>query len=307
MKQIQNNIATNTPTAKSTKIDWYQKRGIKETKGTPITNDIRLSASYRERITRFFGNQEKVATEKIMLKLKELGYNKEQLPLHLQEMLLNEVSSTLSELKEDTKLFAEITANRYVESVDISAKAKTNRSVEHALGVDPKLLFTSDKVKGKITTAISENVSLIKGLGDDIYKKIDSIVNISTTEGAGAGQIYKELLSIEEMTSKRAKLIAYDQTRKITQQLSRQRMQDAGITHFEWLHSGGGIPRKEHKELNGKIFPIDDPPVIDKKNNIKGYPSQLINCKCQMIPVIDIDNYTGDTPTSGKKNRRKSL
>jgi hypothetical protein len=40
--------------------------------------------------------------------------------------------------------------------------------------------------------------------------------------------------------------------------------------------------------LNGYIFPIDKPPVIDRKTGERGYPAQLINCHCFLTPVIEL-------------------
>ena len=36
-------------------------------------------------------------------------------------------------------------------------------------------------------------------------------------------------------------------------------------------------------------FPIDRPPVIDKKTGQRGFPAQLINCKCFLTPVLLVD------------------
>ena len=38
--------------------------------------------------------------------------------------------------------------------------------------------------------------------------------------------------------------------------------------------------------LNGYIFDLSKPPVIDKKTSERGYPAQLVNCKCYLVPVV---------------------
>jgi uncharacterized protein with gpF-like domain len=72
-------------------------------------------------------------------------------------------------------------------------------------------------------------------------------------------------------------------------------MKSNGIAKFEWLHSGGSaIPRTYHYThyknggLNHGIFSILEPPIIDKNTGERGYPAQLPNCRCVMIPVIEI-------------------
>jgi uncharacterized protein with gpF-like domain len=68
-------------------------------------------------------------------------------------------------------------------------------------------------------------------------------------------------------------------------------MQKIGIKKFKWRHSGGGAhPRPLHRNvLNGNIYSFDDPPVIDEKTGQRGFPGQLINCRCVMISVIEFD------------------
>lgn len=42
--------------------------------------------------------------------------------------------------------------------------------------------------------------------------------------------------------------------------------------------------------LNGGIFDIDDPPVIDKRTGEKGFPGQLSYCMCIMQAVLDFED-----------------
>ena len=74
-------------------------------------------------------------------------------------------------------------------------------------------------------------------------------------------------------------------------------MRDVGITQFKWVHAGGSKdPRNYHKNvLNGKVFNVDDPPIIDQKTGERGYPGQAINCKCYQVPVIEFSNGDQDS------------
>lgn len=65
-----------------------------------------------------------------------------------------------------------------------------------------------------------------------------------------------------------------------------------GCTQFKWLPSVSVEKRKDHKELYGKIFDFDNPPIIDEKLGIKGLPRQIWNCRCGMeaiMPKINIE------------------
>lgn len=91
------------------------------------------------------------------------------------------------------------------------------------------------------------------------------------------------------ISKKRAALIARDQTSKATTAINKTRMAGLGVKKFKWLHSyGGKEPRPLHKDvLNGNIYSMEDPPVIDERTGERGLPGQLINCRCRMVPVIE--------------------
>lgn len=75
----------------------------------------------------------------------------------------------------------------------------------------------------------------------------------------------------------------------VTEYLS-AKYQEEGFKEFKWITNIDGRERELHKELNGKIFRFDDPPIIymDKKRGIvqKGLPGETYNCRCTFIPVL---------------------
>ena len=193
------------------------------------------------------------------------------------------------EVNEIIDVYASNTSKDFVGSIDRYTKERTEKALEEAFSIRPSI-YTSERTRGVLEGAIEQNVNLIKGLSDDVLKNIHTIVHEATVNGNGVEDIYNNLRTQHKLIERRAKLIAYDQTRKITSQLTNQRARDAGAEEFEWLHSGKDAhPRRLHQQLNGKIFRYDDPPVIQEKPRIKGLPSQLINCKCQAIPVFRVE------------------
>lgn len=131
------------------------------------------------------------------------------------------------------------------------------------------------------------NVQLIRDARADILEKVQNTIQDSFVSGLSLNDLKEEIKKVANYSDNRAKLIAYDQTRKAQGAYCISAYNKAGVSKFKWIHSGGGKPRKLHKQYNGKIFDYNDPPIIDEKTGTKGYPSQLINCKCQMIPIWD--------------------
>lgn len=137
---------------------------------------------------------------------------------------------------------------------------------------------------------VQENVSLIKSISDEYLRRVQQAVMRSITTGNGLQTILPALKKSGEITERHAELVAQDQTRKAYNGLNKLRMQKLGIRKFEWLHTGGSQhPRKEHIEMSGNIYSLDDPPVIDKRTGERGIPGQLPYCRCRMVPVIEFD------------------
>lgn len=140
-----------------------------------------------------------------------------------------------------------------------------------------------------LEATIKANVGLIKSIPSKYFEQIEGAVMRSIQSGNGLAELQPEIERLGVVTKERAALIARDQTSKATAALNRVRMEAVGIRKFKWLHSGGGKePRRLHKEgLNGNIYSMDDPPVIDDRTGERGFPGQLINCRCRMVPVLE--------------------
>lgn len=160
-------------------------------------------------------------------------------------------------------------------------------------GVTFKTDVASGAVGDVIAASVKQNVGLIKSISSEYFTEIEGAVMRSIQSGRGMADLVPELEKRGGVTSRRARLIARDQTSKATTAINKARMDGLGIKKFKWLHSGGGKePRRLHKDvLNGKVFSMDDLPVIDERTGERGLPGQLINCRCRMVPVVD---FTAD-------------
>ena len=160
-----------------------------------------------------------------------------------------------------------------------------------------------------IKASIMENVSLIRSIESKYFEQITGAVARSMQAGGSIKQLKQEILHYNGMTRRRADIIANDQSRKAYMSINLRNMAKAGIQKVEWVHSGGGYTVREYhyrkwdgvsgkddghpNGLNGFIFDIDKPPVIQeakgKQQEIRGYPAQLPSCKCVMRAIVEID------------------
>ena len=160
-------------------------------------------------------------------------------------------------------------------------------------------IFTG-KTKEVMKNGVNWNVSLIKSIPEQYHNKVSNIVMASFQQGGqGAFGISEAIKQDKRMmedirkagynAEKRAEIIAIDQTRKMTTNFNLDLYNQMGVKKFEWVHSHGAKePRELHLKLDGQIFDISNPPVIDNKTGQVGYPGQLINCGCVMRGVFDV-------------------
>ena len=181
-------------------------------------------------------------------------------------------------------------AEAFMDESDDAAAASLRLSLKQLSGgLELNTDILTGELKDVIAASIAENVGLIKSIPEQYLGGVQGAVYRSITTGNGLADLVPFLQKHKNITLKRARLISNDQTRKVYSNINRVRMEKLGIKKFKWRHSGGGAhPRPLHKNvLDGNIYSFDDPPVIDEKTGQKGFPGQLINCRCQMISIMD--------------------
>ena len=149
---------------------------------------------------------------------------------------------------------------------------------------------------------IRENVALIKTIPlMDVLKveqKILGYFRLKVSRDQLARYFYR--IADGNITREWAEIIADDQINKASERLRVAKWRKNGVRMVRWIHCNMDDHRPYHREkwngasgifdghpngLNGYVFPIDFPPIIDEKTGERGYPGQLINCKCHLEPV----------------------
>ena len=193
-----------------------------------------------------------------------------------------------------------------VEAAEEDLRERKRKAMAKQTRFQIKLNAKTDKLElSQFEDAIEDNVNLIKTIPSKYFDKIGKAVELRTVGKMSRGALVKRIRELGGVTQRRAELIADDQTAKVTERMMLARCRNAGIKRVMWLHSSISMhPRDYHKTrwdghtgkyngkpngLNGYIFPIDKPPVIDRKTGERGYPAQLINCKCYLTPVLLVD------------------
>ena len=160
------------------------------------------------------------------------------------------------------------------------------REVSESMKLNLDLLHT-DRMQEVISAVTTEAANLIKLIPTKYLGEVQGEVMRSITKGNGLQDLVPYLNEKYDGNIRHARNVAMDQTRKAYTGINASRMQAAGITHFEWLHTSGSMhPRADHIAMSGKVFAFDDPPVIDKRTGERGLPGQAIFCRCIARPVL---------------------
>lgn len=173
------------------------------------------------------------------------------------------------------------------------------RTVKSTLGID----IREDYYLGAFYSAqlekwIQENVGLIKTIPEETLDRMREIVHAGFTRGKTTTQMVKEIQHAYGVGRRRAELTARDQTAKLNGQIQQAQQMDAGITEYIWYTCMDGRVRDRHRELHGKKFRWDDPPVVDERTGRRCHPGQDFQCRCIARPVFN--RSTLNLPINGE-------
>ena len=172
------------------------------------------------------------------------------------------------------------------DDMDKSMQKMTGQTQIRASTLSPA---TKDIIKAGTVQA----TSLIKSISGEYIGQVQEALMRSITSTQGSYTATME--AIDSMLQGRykkyknkAKNITLDQTKKAYSSISESRMKSVGLVEYRWRHAGGSQePREYHKHtLNGQVFRLDDPPIIDPKTGQRGHPGDAINCNCYKVPVF---------------------
>lgn len=187
------------------------------------------------------------------------------------------------------------TIERWALRVESWFRGKWRGAVLSATSVDIGTMIGPADVRQTLEAAINWNVSLVKDVSAEARRRMTSIIYDGLRGNKPAREVAKELRGVVDLGRARSVRIASDQLAKITSSLADERRREAGLTIWEWKHSGKLRPREIHKERDGDYY-SDDPKdvgkVVDGKV-VKAAPTdrvgQLPFCGCRSQGVLVFD------------------
>lgn len=186
--------------------------------------------------------------------------------------------------------------DRWRGSLDKETRWALNDSLRKALGIDTSVIFDNPIVAEGLKVATMEASSLIRSIPGQYLGQVAQAVadNFTGKELPEGRSLMQQIQHLGGVSQRRAKMIARDQTSKVTGSINQIRQQSIGIEEYIWRTSRdqrvvgnpagtyptGNRKHEDHYHREGKRFRWDSPPE-------DGHPGQAILCRCHAEPIID--------------------
>ncbi len=181
--------------------------------------------------------------------------------------------------------WAEAVARRMVVDVsqrDERAWARLGDRMSRALHRE----MTTTPLGSVVRERLATQVMLIKSLPLEAARRVQNLTIEQRVVGGGrAKDLVDEIMRSGEVTRNRAVLIARTETGRTATEFVRARAEHLGSTHFIWRTAKDRDVRKEHRQLEGRPFRWDDPPVAEA-SGARHLPGAFPNCRCWAEPVV---------------------
>lgn len=174
--------------------------------------------------------------------------------------------------------WAESIAGRMVAEIERrDAAAWMAHSEDMRAGVKRALLGND----GELTKALlNTQVTLIQSIPLDAAKRVHKLTLEGLETGSRGKEIFNEIMRSGEVAVSDAKRIATTEISRTAATFSESRALRIGSEGYFWRTSHDGDVRKDHRELDGKFFRWDDPPIADKRSGARAHPGCIYYCRC---------------------------
>jgi SPP1 gp7 family putative phage head morphogenesis protein len=192
------------------------------------------------------------------------------------------ILQTLTEITATSPLQKAITnkIEQIVGNLDNSIQA----SIE-SIAVVPNL---SKQQKRKIAEDYTNNLDLyIKNFVDNEVITLRKNVNELFLKGYRRSKLMEEIKNRYGVSKRKAKFLAKQEMNLLQASFTESRYIDAGVEKFQWTRTTAKKPDPYHKTLVGKVFSLNNKPIINEKTGERGLPKQRYGCSCDMRPVFD--------------------
>ena len=156
------------------------------------------------------------------------------------------------------------------------------RKIAREVAVVPEL---DEATIAYIADEYTNNMNLyIKSWTESQIVELRDAVQKNAMEGYRADTLAKSMQKQYNLSMNKASFLAKQETNLLVSKLRESRFKDAGVNEYKWSTSKDSRVRDRHKELDGKVFMWDSPPIMD--DGSRKNPGEDFGCRCKAIPVF---------------------
>jgi len=181
-----------------------------------------------------------------------------------------------------------IRLERWAERIEVAQRRKWVSTVKRATGLDVGAMVGPGDMRAPLSTVVERNVALVRSVSDQTRDRINDAVLRGLSEKKVPREVAKDIREAVDLGRKRSLRIASDQLAKASETLNEERRTEAGLSAWEWVHSGKKHPREDHKARNGKRY--DDDAKSGPYKPPADRPGQLPFCGCTSRAVLSVDS-----------------
>lgn len=155
-------------------------------------------------------------------------------------------------------------------------------AARRSFGVDLRGIVTEADLEDYLQAAALRNAGLIQGLSDDAVKRIQTATVNAMLNGETVRDLQRRVRKELNTTDARARLIARDQTSKLTAEMNKLRHMEAGVDEYIWRTSQDERVRDRHRRLNNNKYKYGEPTGAEEGLE----PGQPVQCRCIAQAVV---------------------
>lgn len=157
------------------------------------------------------------------------------------DRIIETLSRIMGRYTGETGLFQqqyERMAARTVSMAEAESTGAFLKSVNKAVGVDLEPVLNSQGMSEYLTVATRANVDLIKSVPQEYFDRIENAVLGGVRGGQAPAQIARNIREATGVSERRARLLARDQSAKLTSEITERRQSQSGIQYYRSSTAG---------------------------------------------------------------------
>ena len=145
----------------------------------------------------------------------------------------------------------------------------------------------SDQQKEDLLETYQKNVSgYLEEWKNEAIERLREKTQANAALGYRSDRLARIVKTEFGVSKSKAKMIARQETSLFVSKYREERYTGAGIKQYTWSTSQDERVRKDHADLNHKVFSWDSPPIVDRSTGRRGNPGEDFGCRCICLPVI---------------------